>query len=95
MLVLVTVSVMVAMMEMAVHRLEVLLNFAAEPLEVNALVETVHHDWPVDDTDAILLKFADGAIGVHSTVLCSNPRRAVFCTRSAPIAVRSTTPCCR
>jgi predicted dehydrogenase len=64
-----------AMMEMAVHRLEVLLNFAAEPLEVNALVETVHHDWPVDDTDAILLKFADGTIGVHSTVLCSNPRR--------------------
>jgi xylose dehydrogenase (NAD/NADP) len=64
-----------AMMEMAVHRLEVLLNFAAAPVEVSALVETVHHDWPVDDTDAILLKFADGAIGVHSTVLCSNPRR--------------------
>ncbi len=64
-----------AMMEMAVHRLEVLLNFAAAPVEVSALVETVNHEWPVDDTDAILLKFADGAVGVHSTVLCSNPRR--------------------
>ena len=66
-----------AMMEMAVHRLEVLLNFAAAPVEVSALVETVHHDWPVDDTDAILLKFADGTIGVHSTVLCSEPRRDI------------------
>lgn len=64
-----------AMMEMAVHRLEVLLNFAAEPVEVSALVETVEHDWPVDDTDAILLKFADGTVGIHSTVLCSKPRR--------------------
>ena len=64
-----------AMMEMAVHRLEVLLHFAAAPVEVSALVETVHHKWPVDDTDAILLKFADGTIGVHSTILCSNPRR--------------------
>ena len=66
-----------AMMEMAVHRLEVLLNFAAAPVEVSALVETVHHEWPVDDTDAILLKFADGTIGVHSTILCSNPRRDI------------------
>ena len=49
-----------AMMEMAVHRLEVLLNFAAAPVEVSAFVETVEHDWPVDDADAILLKFADG-----------------------------------
>jgi len=65
-----------AMMEMAVHRLEVLLNFApATPLEVSALVETVHHEWPVDDSDAILLKFSDGTIGIHSTVLCSDPRR--------------------
>lgn len=64
-----------AMMEMAVHRLEVLLNLAAAPVEVSALVETVEHPWPVDDTDAILLKFADGTVGVHSTVLCSNPRR--------------------
>ena len=65
-----------AMMEMAVHRLEVLLNFApSTPVEINALVETVHHEWPVDDTDAILLKFRDGTIGIHSTVLCSDPRR--------------------
>jgi UDP-N-acetylglucosamine 3-dehydrogenase len=65
-----------AMMEMAVHRLEVLLNFApATPVEVSALVETVHHEWPVDDSDAILLKFSDGTIGIHSTVLCSDPRR--------------------
>lgn len=64
-----------AMMEMAVHRLEVLLQFAAAPVAVSALVESVHHEWPVDDSDAILLKFADGTIGVHSTVLCSNPRR--------------------
>jgi predicted dehydrogenase len=64
-----------AMMEMAVHRLEVLLNFAQQPLEVSALVETVEHEWPVDDTDAILLKFADGSIGIHSTLLCSKPRR--------------------
>tara|TARA_B100001115_G_scaffold125792_1_gene94309 strand:+ start:1654 stop:2652 length:999 start_codon:yes stop_codon:yes gene_type:complete len=64
-----------AMMEMAVHRLEVLLNFAAAPVEVSAFVETVEHDWPVDDTDAILLKFADGTVGLHSTLLCSNPRR--------------------
>jgi predicted dehydrogenase len=63
------------MMEMAVHRLEVLLNFAQQPLEVSALVETVEHEWPVDDTDAILLKFADGSIGIHSTLLCSKPRR--------------------
>ena len=65
------------MMEMAVHRLEVLLNFTAAPVEVSALVETVHHDWPVDDTDAILLKFVDGTIGVHSTLLCSKPRRDI------------------
>ena len=54
-----------AMMEMAVHRLEVLLNFAAAPVEVSAFVETVEHDWPVDDADAILLKFADGTVGIH------------------------------
>ncbi len=63
-----------AMMEMAVHRLEVLLNFAGAPTAVSALVETVHHDWPVDDSDALLLKFADGKIGVHSTILTSKPR---------------------
>ena len=64
-----------AMMEMAVHRLEVLLNFAGRPTQVSALVETVHHDWPVDDSDALVLRFDDGKIGVHSTILTSPPRR--------------------
>jgi len=64
-----------AMMEMAVHRLEVLLHFAGQPTEVAALVETVEHDWPVDDSDALLLRFADGKIGIHSTILTSPPRR--------------------
>lgn len=64
-----------AMMEMAVHRLEVLLNFAGRPTQVSALVETVHHDWPVDDSDALILRFADGKIGIHSTILTSPPRR--------------------
>lgn len=63
------------MMDMAVHRLEVLLNFAGRPLDVQALVETVHHDWPVDDSCAILLRFEDGKIGVHSTIGTSPPRR--------------------
>lgn len=63
-----------ALMEMAVHRLEVLLHFAGQPVEVMALVESVHHGWPVDDSDALLLKFADGKIGVHSTILTSPPR---------------------
>ena len=65
-----------ALMEMAVHRIEVLLNLAgSEPVEVCGLLDTVHHDWPVDDTDALLLRFADGTAGVHSTILTSNPRR--------------------
>ena len=64
-----------AMMEMAVHRIEVMLNFGGQPAEVSALVETVHHDWPVDDSDALLVKFADGKIGMHSTILTSKPRR--------------------
>lgn len=64
-----------AMMEMAVHRLEVLLNFGGRPAAVSALVETVRHDWPVDDSDAILVRFTDGLIGMHSTILTSPPRR--------------------
>ncbi len=53
-----------ALMEMAVHRIEVLLNLAgSEPVEVCGLLDTVHHDWPVDDTDALLLRFADGTAG--------------------------------
>ena len=64
-----------ALLEMAVHRIEVLLNLApAPPIDVSALVETVHHDWPVDDSDALLLRFADGTIGVHSTIMTSKPR---------------------
>lgn len=66
-----------ALMEMAVHRIEVLLNLAdSEPVEVCGLVDTVYHkDWQVDDSDALLLRFADGTIGVHSTILTSKPRR--------------------
>ena len=65
-----------AMMEMAVHRLEVLINLAdAEPMTVSALVETVEHDWPVDDTDVVVLQFTNGIVGLHSTLLCSRPRR--------------------
>ncbi len=65
-----------ALMEMAVHRLEVLLNLAdAQPVAVSAMIDTVHHDWEVDDTDAILIRFADGRIGVHSTIMTSKPRR--------------------
>ena len=66
-----------ALMEMAVHRIEVLLNLAdSEPVEVCGLVDTVRYkDWKVDDSDALLLRFADGTIGVHSTILTSKPRR--------------------
>ncbi|MEE2657760.1 MAG: Gfo/Idh/MocA family oxidoreductase [Candidatus Latescibacterota bacterium] len=65
-----------ALMEMAVHRVEVLLNLApAAPVDVMGLVETVHQDWQVDDSDAMLLRFADGTIGVHSTIMTSRPRR--------------------
>ena len=64
-----------ALMEMAVHRIEVLLNFAGWPTAVSALVETVEHGGPADDSDALLLSFADGKIGVHSTILTSPPRR--------------------
>ena len=65
-----------AMMEMAVHRLEVLLNFAdTEPATVSALVETVEQDWPVDDTNVVMIQFMNGIVGVHSTLLCSRPRR--------------------
>lgn len=64
-----------ALMEMAVHRIEVLLHFAGQPTEVSALIESVHHGWPVDDSDALVLRFADGKIGIHSTILTSPPRR--------------------
>jgi UDP-N-acetyl-2-amino-2-deoxyglucuronate dehydrogenase len=66
-----------SLMEMAVHRIEVLLNLAdSEPLEVCGLIDTVYHkDWQVDDTNGLLLRFADGTMGVHSTILTSKPRR--------------------
>ena len=63
-----------AMMDMAVHRIEVLLNFAARPTEVSALVETVDNDWEVDDSCGLLIRFDDGTFGVHSTILTSPPR---------------------
>ena len=63
-----------ALMEMAVHRIEVLLNFAGSPTTVSGLVQTVHHDWEVDDSVGILLQFEDGKMGVHSTILTSPPR---------------------
>ena len=62
------------MMDMAVHRLEVLLNFSGRPVEVQAMVDTVHHDWPVDDTCALLIRCDDGMIAVHSTIGTSPPR---------------------
>ena len=50
-----------AMMEMASHRIEVLLNFMDRPpQEVSALVETVHPDhqgWQADDSDALLVLY--------------------------------------
>jgi predicted dehydrogenase len=66
-----------ALMEMAVHRIEVLLNLAASaPVEVSGIVDTVYHKgWQTDDTNGLLLRFADGTMGVHSTILTSKPRR--------------------
>lgn len=65
-----------ALMEMAVHRLEVLLNLAdTEPVEVSGILDTVDKDWKVDDSDALVLRFADGTIGVHSTIMTTKPRR--------------------
>ncbi len=63
-----------AMMDMACHRLEVLLHLGGPALEVSAMVETLAHPWPVDDTGTVLLRLAGGALGVHSTTLTSPPR---------------------
>ena len=68
------------MLEMAVHRIEVLLNFAApaKPTLVTALVEQVlerKDGASIDDTDALLLRFDNGLVGVHSTIMTSPPRR--------------------
>ena len=68
------------MLEMAVHRIEVLLNFAApaKPTLVTALVEQVlerKDGASIDDTDALLLRFDNGIVGIHSTIMTSPPRR--------------------
>ena len=49
--------------------------------EVSALVETVHPEhqgeaWEgADDSDALLLRFQGGKLGIHSTTLTTPPRR--------------------
>ena len=63
-----------ALMEMASHRIEVLLNFGGRPQSVSAVIDAVDHDWPVDDTDALIVRFEGGGIGMHSTILTSPPR---------------------
>jgi predicted dehydrogenase len=63
-----------ALMDMACHRLEVMLNLGGDVEGVSAMIDTVHHPWPVEDTACLLLRFADGALGVHSTTLTSPPR---------------------
>lgn len=63
-----------AMMDMACHRLEVLLNLGGPVTEVMAMIGTVEQPWPVDDTGCLVLHFASGALGVHSTTLSSPPR---------------------
>ena len=63
-----------AMMDMACHRLEVLLNLGGPVTEVMAMVETIAMPWSVDDTGCLTLRFASGALGVHSTTLTSPPR---------------------
>ena len=62
------------------HRIEVLLNLAspARPTVVSALVEQVlprEDSATIDDTDALLLRFDSGIVGVHSTIMTSPPRR--------------------
>ena len=56
-----------------------LLNFMDRPpQEVSALVETVHPNhggWQTDDSDALLIRFEGGRIGIHSTMLTTPPRR--------------------
>lgn len=63
-----------ALMEMASHRIEVLLNFGGIPTSVSAIVDTLDHTWSVDDTDALIVRFEGGGVGMHSTILTSPPR---------------------
>jgi predicted dehydrogenase len=48
-----------ALMEMACHRIEVLLNFGGPVASVSAMRDTVRKDrgWEVDDTDAMVCRF--------------------------------------
>ena len=71
-------------MEMASHRIEVLLNFMElPPREVSAFVDTIHPEhkeagWAekgVDNSDALLIRFDGGKMGIHSTTLITPPRR--------------------
>lgn len=63
-----------AMLDMACHRLEVQLNLGGPVTEVMAMVDTVAMPWSVDDSVCLTLRFASGALGVHSTTLTSPPR---------------------
>lgn len=63
-----------AMLDMACHRLEVQLNLGGPVTEVMAMVDTVAMPWRVDDSACLTLRFASGALGVHSTTLTSPPR---------------------
>ena len=63
-----------ALMDMGCHRIEVMLNVGGSVSEVTAMVGTLEHPWPVEDTGCILLRFSAGALGVHSTTLASPPR---------------------
>ena len=61
-------------MDMACHRLEVMLHLGGRVTEVMAMADAIAQPWPVDDTGCLLLRFAGGAMGVHSTTLTSPPR---------------------
>ena len=65
-----------SLMEMACHRMEVMLNFGGEVESLSAMMDTVRKDrgWAVDDTDAMVVRFKSGLIGMHSTILTSPPR---------------------
>ena len=54
-----------ALMEMACHRLAVLLDFGGEVESLSAIIDTVRkeREWVVDDTDAMVVRFKSGLIG--------------------------------